>query len=179
MTSVGDVNMTGATLPATVLKAFGKVPPDAILLLEQDHREVEACFAAYQEFTDKAAKQLLRDKICMLLKAHMQVEEQIFYPRAQTATGDGGMVDHAMEEHTKAKQLINKIETGSVQRDIDAVVEALRQAVEEHVAEEETELFPKVRQSDLQWYELGAAMAAQRTQLLQQLKAGREIKIGR
>lgn len=178
MTSVGDVHIAEAILPATVLKAFGKVPPDAILLLEQDHREVEACFAAYQEFTDETVKQPLRDKICMLLKAHMLVEEQIFYPRAQTATGDGGMVEHAIEEHTKAKQLINEIETGSVESEVDALVEALRKAIEEHVAEEETELFPKVRESDLQWYELGAAMAAQRTHLLQQLKAGREIKIG-
>jgi hemerythrin superfamily protein len=170
MTSVGDVTIPEATLPATILTVFGKVPGDVILLLEQDHREVESCFAAYQELTDEAAKQQLRDKICMLLKVHMLVEEQIFYPRAQAATGDG-MVDHAVEEHSKAKQLIDQIEAGSVGSEIDALVEALRQAIEEHVAEEETEFFPKVRESDLQWYELGAAAAVRRTQLLWQLKA--------
>jgi iron-sulfur cluster repair protein YtfE (RIC family) len=171
MTSVGDVTIAEATLPATILTAFGKVPGDVILLLEQDHREVESCFAAYQELTDETAKQLLRGKICMLLTVHMLLEEQIFYPRAQAATGNG-MVAHAVEEHRKAKQLINEIETGLAESEIDASVEALRKAIEEHVAEEETEFFPKVRDSDLQWYELGAAMAVRRTRLLWQLKAG-------
>jgi hypothetical protein len=114
----------------------------------------------------------------MLLTVHMLVEEQIFYPRAQTATGDG-MVDHAIEEHWKAKQLIDEIEAGSIESEIDALVEALLKAIEEHVAEEETEFFPKVRESCLQWYELGAAVVVRRTQLLWQLKARRELEFGR
>jgi iron-sulfur cluster repair protein YtfE (RIC family) len=171
MSSARDLDIAAATLPTTAFNALGKLPSDAILMLEQDHREVGSCFAAYQELTDAATKQRLWNKICMLLKAHMMVEEQIFYPRAQTATG-GSKVDHAVEEHSKARRLIDQIEAGSTERDIDALMQHLRRAIEEHVAEEEAEFFPTVREIDLQWFELGAAMAVRRTQLLWQLKAG-------
>jgi iron-sulfur cluster repair protein YtfE (RIC family) len=155
--------------PTSVFRGLGKVPPDAILMLEQDHREVESRFAAYNLLTDEAAKQKVRETICMLLKAHMFVEEQILYPRAAAAVGDG-MVNHAIAEHSKAKQLINEIELGSAS-DVDSLVEGLRAAIEEHVAEEETEFFPKLREASLLWYELGAAMAARRAEVLQHLKA--------
>jgi hemerythrin superfamily protein len=161
---------------ATALRMFGKVPADAMLLLEQDHREVESCFAAYAQLSDKTAKQRLRDKICMLLKAHMVVEEAIFYPEARAATGDDAMVDHAVEEHTEARRLIGDIESGRKSSRIDAAVEALQKAIEEHVSEEETQFFPKVRKADIDAYALGALMAARRVELLRQLKAGAMLK---
>ena len=177
MPSGTDVNIAQITVPATVFTAFGKVPADAILLLEQDHREVESCFAAYQELADDTAKQRLRDKICMLLKAHMLVEEQIFYPQARAATGDDGMVDHAVEEHTEAKRLIGEIESKTDSSEIDALVETLREAIDKHVAEEETEFFPKVREEDIDWYALGATMAVRRIDLLRELKLGALLKL--
>lgn len=162
--------------PVGAFKMFGKVPPDAILLLEQDHREVESCFAVYERLTDKTAKQRLCDKICMLLKAHMLVEEEIFYPQARAATGDDAMVDHAIEEHTDAKRLIGELESGTKKKNMDAAMEALRQAIEEHVSEEETRFFPKVRKADIDWYALGGMMAARRVELLRTLKAGAMLK---
>jgi iron-sulfur cluster repair protein YtfE (RIC family) len=137
---------------------------------------VESCFAAYEQLSDQTAKQRLRDKICMLLKAHMIVEEQIFYPEVRAATGDDGMVDHAVEEHTEAKRLIGDIESGTKSSRIDATVEALRQAIEEHVSEEETQFFPKVRKADIDRYSLGGRMAARRVELLRTLKAGAMLK---
>jgi hypothetical protein len=157
---------------AAAFKMVGKIPPDAILLLEQDHREVESCFAAYERLTDETAKQRLCEKICVLLKAHMLVEEEIFYPQARAATGDDAMVDHAIEEHTDAKRLIGDVETAME----DAAVDALRQAIEKHVSEEETDFFPKVRNADVDWYALGGAIAVRRVEILRELKAGAMVK---
>jgi iron-sulfur cluster repair protein YtfE (RIC family) len=112
----------------------------------------------------------------MLLKAHMLVEEEIFYPEARAATGDDGMVDHAVEEHTEAKRLIGDIESGKKSSRMDAAVEALRKAIEEHVSEEETQFFPKVRKADIDRYVLGGMMAARRVEILRTLKAGAMLK---
>jgi hypothetical protein len=70
MTAGAEPDIDEPTKPTAIFKAFGKVPADAVLLLEQDHREVESCFTAYKHLTDETAKQKVRDKICMLLKAH-------------------------------------------------------------------------------------------------------------
>jgi iron-sulfur cluster repair protein YtfE (RIC family) len=176
MTAGAEPDIDEPTKPTAIFKAFGKVPADAVLLLEQDHREVESCFTAYKHLTDETAKQKVRDKIYMLLKAHMLVEEQIFYPEARVAAGDDGMVDHAVEEHTDAKRLIGDIEARTDESEIDALVNSLREAIEKHVSEEETQFFPKVRRADIHWYGLGETVAARRTELLRQLKAGALLK---
>jgi hemerythrin superfamily protein len=176
MTADAERNVVEPGTAAAPLGMFGKVPADAMLLLEQDHREVESCFAAYAQLSDGTAKQRLRDKICMLLKAHMLVEEEIFYPEARAATGDDGMVDHAMEEHTEAKRLIGDLESGKKSSRMDAAVETLRKAIEEHVSEEETQFFPKVCKADIDRYALGGMMAARRVEFLRMLKAGAMLK---
>lgn len=156
---------------AAIFTALRKMPPDATKLLEQDHREVESFFDAYTGLKGGVAKQRMRETICMLLKAHMQVEEEIFYPQARAAIGQDGMVDHAMEEHTDAKRLIGEIEGAAGSDDLDASVEALRESIKKHVCEEEMQLFPEVRETDMDLYGLGGAMAALRIGLLRDLRA--------
>jgi hypothetical protein len=92
------------------MRAGKKIPPDAMELLILDHREVMALFNAYEDLRDTAAKALLAKRICMYLKAHMQVEEEIFYPAARVATDDDATADQAAEQHAEAKNLIAEIE---------------------------------------------------------------------
>lgn len=66
---------------------------NAIELLQQDHREVEAYFEEFEEFEDledEGAKGELAEKICMALTVHTQIEEEIFYPVSGGAEGDEG-----------------------------------------------------------------------------------------
>jgi hypothetical protein len=50
-------------------------------LLEQDHREVEEWFDEYDELKEHGdQKAELAEKICLALKVHAQIEEEIFYP---------------------------------------------------------------------------------------------------
>ena len=68
--------------------------PSAIDLLEQDHREVEEWFDEYDELKeDDARKAELAQKICLALKVHAQIEEEIFYPQAREATKDNDLID--------------------------------------------------------------------------------------
>lgn len=150
------------SLPA-MLASGKKVTPDAISLLIQDHREVEGLFEAYEELDETAAKMRLARRICIDLKAHMQIEEELFYPIVRAAIEDGELIDHAEEEHAEAKRLIGEIEasepTGAA---FDDLLRELRLAVEEHVEEEEAKLLPAARASDLDIYDLGRRLAAHR-----------------
>ena len=141
-------------------------PNDAIALLKADHRQVGAWFDAYEDVADDAAKTDLSAKICAALKAHTQVEEEIFYPAARAATGDNALLDEAVVEHAAAKDLIAQLAAMVVGDDLyDAKVKVLGEQIKHHVKEEEEELFPEVRDSDLDLVALGERMAKRKAEL--------------
>jgi hemerythrin superfamily protein len=140
---------------------------DAIALLEADHREVDGYFEAFETASDDSEKKALADKICLALKVHAQIEEELFYPPAREKTGDGDLVDEAIVEHTGAKTLIAQIECMKPGQPLyDARVKVLGEQVRHHVREEETELFPKVRETRVDLKALGAKLAARKAQLM-------------
>src|SRR6185312_225246 len=83
---------------------------DAIALLKRDHKEVKAFFDSYESLTNARAKGVLAEKICLALKIHTKIEEEIFYPAARKATKDDDLLDEAIVEHAGAKELISQIE---------------------------------------------------------------------
>lgn len=140
---------------------------DAIALLEADHREVDGYFDDFEAATDNADKKRLADKICLALKVHAQIEEELFYPPAREKTGDGDLIDEALVEHTGAKTLIAQIEAMRPGQPLyDAKVKVLGEQVRHHVEEEETELFPEVRETKIDLVALGAKLAARKAELL-------------
>src|SRR6201996_7518522 len=85
-------------------------PQDAVALLEADHQAVDELFEQYDEATDDADKKGIATEICLALKVHTQIEEEIFYPAAREATHDTDLLDEAAVEHAGAKNLIAEIE---------------------------------------------------------------------
>jgi hemerythrin-like domain-containing protein len=109
----------------------------------------------------------LADKICLALKVHTQIEEELFYPPAREKTGDGDLIDEAIVEHTGAKTLIAQIEAMQPGQPLyDARMKVLAEQVRHHVEEEETELFPEVRETKLNLDTLGAKLAARKAELM-------------
>ena len=142
----------------------------ALDLLEQDHREVEDYFDEYEELEDYKAKAELSQKICLALKVHTQIEEDIFYPEAREATEDDDLLDEATVEHAGAKQLIAQIESMEVGDDLyDAKVKVLGEQVRHHVKEEEEELFPEVKSAKMYLDGLCKKMAARKSELMSKL----------
>jgi hemerythrin superfamily protein len=72
---------------------------DAIALLEADHREVDGYFDDFEAAEDDRQKKLIADKICVALKVHTQIEEELLYPAAREETGDDDLLDEAQVEH--------------------------------------------------------------------------------
>jgi hypothetical protein len=84
---------------------------DAIAMLKADHRKVEDLFEKFEQTNGKATKQQLAEQICLELKVHTVIEEEIFYPACRGKIEDD-LVNEAYVEHDSAKLLINEIEAG-------------------------------------------------------------------
>jgi iron-sulfur cluster repair protein YtfE (RIC family) len=144
---------------------------DAIALLVADHREATDIFEEFENLGDraKASKKKLADKVCKALTIHTMIEEEIFYPAVRAALKDKEMqdkLDEAVVEHAAAKDLIRQILEMEADEDLyDAKVKVLSEEVEHHVEEEEKEMFPKVKASDLDLVALGQEMALRKQEL--------------
>ena len=120
--------------------------PDVIKLLEQDHREVEDLFSK-AESTSGAARQQVVTKIASELTLHTEVEERFVYPAMRDA-GLADLVNEAEQEHAKVKDLVAQLETiDAATDDVESLLAELKADVQHHVQEEETEAFPKFRES--------------------------------
>jgi hemerythrin superfamily protein len=140
---------------------------DAIALLEADHREVEDLFDQFEAATGDAQKRDLAIAICVALKVHARLEEELFYPAAYTALDDKSLIDEAQVEHASAKDLIAQIESGAPgEAFYDARVKVLSEYIDHHVTEEENEIFPQCRKSKLDLGALGALMAMRKQELM-------------
>jgi hemerythrin superfamily protein len=140
---------------------------DAIKLLKQDHREVEALFDAFEKARGDSRKQKIAEQICQMLKVHAMVEEELFYPKIKPEIKESELIDEAQVEHNSAKQLIAEIEGGAAGNEMwEAKVKVLGEYIKHHVKEEEGEIFPQVKDTDLNLQEIGAEMAQRKEELM-------------
>ncbi|WP_070157938.1 hemerythrin domain-containing protein [Sphingobium phenoxybenzoativorans] len=148
---------------------------DAIALLKADHRKVEELFEKF-ESASEGKKQAIAQQICVELKVHTSIEEEIFYPAFRGKIEDDTL-DEAYVEHDGAKVLINDIEAGSPGDDFyDAKVKVLSEEIKHHVHEEEMPsdgMFAQCRATDVDLVALRDAMMARKQELLAQAEAGK------
>lgn len=144
-------------------------PPDAITLLEKDHREVEAMFEKFEQLDSKPEKAKLAAKICLALTVHAAIEEELLYPPAHEEI-DEDLVDEAIVEHDGAKKLIAEIESMKPSEHLyDAKVKVLSEYIKHHVKEEQGEMFPQLRSSGIDLQELGEQLMQRKVELLEQM----------
>lgn len=122
--------------------------PDVFALLSADHRTVEGLFQQFAQSADPAVAQ----RICDELTIHAVVEEELVYPLLASKVG-AALADEARHEHAEAKTLIAQIEAGlgtaggpDSGGDVKSLVKQLEQAIQHHVQEEESEVFPAMRE---------------------------------
>lgn len=146
------------------------VASDAITLLTADHEEVRELFEEYEELVaDRASeedKQELVQQICTMLTIHADLEEEILYPAARTVIDAPEQLDEAVVEHATFRGLIEQLQQSSPDEELyDAKVKVLGEYVEHHVGEEESELFPALREAEVDLDALGAELAERRQEL--------------
>ncbi|HZZ93882.1 MAG TPA: hemerythrin domain-containing protein [Usitatibacter sp.] len=146
--------------------------PVAIEMLEADHRKVEQMFDQYEDEKESGEdmKRELARRICMELKVHTQVEEELFYPWVRENADLSDLVEEAQVEHQSAKDLIAQIEGApEIGETFDAKVKVLGEYVKHHVREEEHEMFPQVQSMQEELDELGQEMTARKVELMEEM----------
>jgi len=151
-------------------KSNGPRAENAIALLRADHQKVTELFEAFEKSRIETKKRSIAEQICKELSIHATIEEEIFYPAAKAALEDTEMVPEALVEHDGVKKLIAEIENSEGGEMFDARVKVLSELVKHHVKEEQGELFPAVKKTDLDLTELGAQLAARKAELLEEFK---------
>ena len=149
---------------------------DAIALLKNDHREVEALFAKFEK-AGSGSKQAIAEQICNELKIHSMLEEEIFYPALKGKIEDEELLNEAYVEHDGAKVLINDIMTGGGSGDefYDAKVKVLQEQIEHHVQEEEKPaegLMAMAREAGVDLVAMRDQMMTRKQELMAQAEAG-------
>ena len=169
------------TTPSTAKKTAAKTAttssaskgPDAVALLMADHRAVEKLFAQFETARDEDRKKALADKICLELRIHMTIEEEIFYPVSRDFLKNEDIVDEAVVEHAAARDLMDEIEAMNAGENLyDAKVKVLSEQIEHHVEEEEEEYFPKLQKTAMDLKDVGARMKARKDELTAQMDSG-------
>ncbi len=156
---------------------MANTPParDALQLLADDHRTVEALFEKYDNARSASVQQKLVRQICEELTIHCLIEEQVFYPAVRSIVDDS-MMDEAQVEHDSAKALIASLLVSEPNDPFyEAKVSVLKEQVEHHVYEEERQrgsIFAQVRKADFDLEAIGAEMAQLKQQLKDQAKSG-------
>jgi hemerythrin superfamily protein len=148
-------------------------PRDAIALLKQDHRTVSALFEEFAK-ADEEEQSAIAQRVCQLLTVHATIEEELLYPAAKEAF-DGeeeneDLVNEAEVEHGSAKELIAKIEgMAGDDEHFKAAVTVLGEYIKHHVKEEENELFPQLKKTDVDLKELGGRLEDRKLALMEQM----------
>ena len=140
---------------------------DAIDLLTLDHDELAPLFNLYEALAAAGApaqeRRHVAEAICGLLQVHSLVEQEVFYPAARRVLAEKYLVDEARMVHDIARDLVDEILAGDpVEPRYDARVRILQELIAQHVEEEESVLFPRIRRTSLDLDGLGAQMSARR-----------------
>ena len=143
---------------------------DAIAVLKADHRKVTELFDRFGKLGERAhtTRERTLARLSEELSVHAGIEENVFYPavRARFAERNESMVLEALEEHHVVKVLLRELESMDPRSErYVAKVTVLREIVDHHVEEEESELFKRVRDafSRSELRDLGAELEAARS----------------
>jgi hemerythrin superfamily protein len=117
-------------------------------VLMADHQEVEVMFTEFETGTigdDRRAE--LRDKVITELVRHSVAEEMYLYPTARKMLPGGDeLADRELEEHAAAEQVMKDLESAAPDDPrFDELLAQLIADIRGHVADEEGELFPRLR----------------------------------
>ena len=147
---------------------------NALELLKQDHQKVAELFKQVEATENLKKHQQLFEQIKTELDTHAHIEETVLYPAFEKHEELKDITLEAYEEHKQIKTLIRDIAALSEGSErFDAKLKVMGENVEHHVEEEETEMFPKVKQvyNRAQLDELGQKLEAAKKEFIKKSRA--------
>jgi hemerythrin superfamily protein len=150
---------------------------DAIALLKADHKKVRSLLGELENTSARATtrREELLQTIERELKIHSKIEEEIFYPAFREAAekhNDKRLFYEALEEHHVVDAVLAELKEAEPSSDqFGAKAKVLKDLVEHHAEEEETEMFPRARKlmGHEKLAELGTRLAKAKLSLTEQV----------
>ena len=138
---------------------------DPTKLLEADHRQVEELFSKIESAEGEARTPFIQE-LGDSLKKHMELEEELVYPRMEPVTGAEAVQEGNKEHELARKALADVLALAPDEPGFGAALEALKAGIEHHVEEEEGEVFPQLRKEAPELLaELATPMVQKRVEL--------------
>ncbi len=141
--------------------------PNALKMLKHDHDKVKKEFDTAIATDDAKKKWKHFDSIASDLEIHAALEEEIFYPAVEAATGMNTLVRDSLEDHRQVKRMVSDLRLiDPSEIEFHQLLVSLRDSVVSHVAEEENVMFPAAEKAlGSKLDDIGSTMARRKTQL--------------
>ena len=146
---------------------------EAIEMLKDDHAKVKKAFKEFEKMdrSDTETCRQLVQTVCEDLKVHTTLEEEIFYPALREAMEDEDILNEAAVEHETAKMLIDQLENMEPDDpNYYATFTVLGEYVMHHVKEEEGEMFPEAKKTDIDFESLAQRMQDRKAELMSRME---------
>ena len=143
---------------------------NALSLLKRDHDEVKKMLATLDETTERAIKTRGETftKLRSELDIHETIEEEIFYPALKDHPKTKDIALEGYEEHHVVDTVMGEMLDLEVSDETwTAKFTVMKENLEHHIEEEETEMFRQARQvfDEAELQELGSRMEVRKAQL--------------
>jgi hypothetical protein len=136
---------------------------DPVEMLIEDHNHVKGNFESFEQSSDEGKEALLKDTLLSLV-IHTKLEEEFIYPLMKKVDED--LIGEAEEEHHVVDFVITELKSMTTQDEkLDAKFKVLGELVKHHIKEEESEMFPKLRQQGIDFEDLAQKMIAKKREL--------------
>jgi hemerythrin superfamily protein len=168
-----NYNPSGADMRTDQSQSSSKTSAlDAVDLLKADHEEVRKLFDQLDMITKQGAsdaeKSSLVAKIRDKLSVHESVENDVFFPAVREILRKKDVLQEATEDQEEAGDAIQALgELNPGDAGYDKKLSELGSKIAAHAAEEESDVFPQVKNSNIDSEALGQKMSARKEELKQ------------
>ena len=135
-------------------------------MLRKDHKKVKGLFEEFEQAEDTTTKQRIVETALTELEVHSKLEEELIYPAIRSEIDDDDLMDEALEEHHVVHGLLGELKKMKASDErYDAKFTVLAENVRHHIKEEESEMFPKAEDCEIDWEELCSQVMKRKEQL--------------
>jgi len=122
---------------------------DVVDVLTADHREVEGLIGQIRGAATPEERRDLADAMIAELVRHSVAEEMHVYPAMREHLPDGdAAVEHDIAEHKEIESTLKELEgADAADDDFIRLIGQLEETLSDHVDDEESEQFPRLRQA--------------------------------
>ncbi|MGE3279314.1 MAG: hemerythrin domain-containing protein [Candidatus Altimarinota bacterium] len=127
---------------------------DAFSILKKDHQKARMLFERIEADESVSEREDQFNELQELLMSHSELEEMVLYPMLEDKELTTDLAEASYDDHEDMRDLLDQLDMmEKTDPEWISLFRQLRETVEHHTEEEESELFPKARKA-LSRYEL-------------------------